>query len=506
MTASKQRHVIKKQILELELSSKQGAFELQNQISQIYRDKIVPLIDRYCSQLSSPDAIDKINRLELDLGNININNLEQDLIKKVEAQIKQQLPKKIKPSNLLSSSQERSQPTISNTSQERSQLTTSDLETISYFIQTGTLPWYSEKLSKQELEKLFEQQIKTNPEQVKRLLVEFFKDQNYLKRIIYQFSDSTLIKITKLFSVKLSQFITDYNNEIQQILSEVDNFKHISIAKSRLVRWQGIFLGFTFNQNTQFKSDQFVRENLVHLATSLSINYTSLINNITKTVEHLQQKNKNTFKSQLPEILVQIQADILQPNTSKPQPISTKPQPPDNQDLQSDPFTDADEIYINNSGLILLWPFYKQLFTKIGLLEKNNFVDTNAAQKAVLILQYLVDASTEIPESNLPLNKILCGINISEPIATSLDISETEIAECETLLAAAIANWSVLKNTSIDGFRKTFLQRDGIIRIRHGSWLLQVERQTYDILLDKIPWSIRVIKLPWIDDLFQVEW
>lgn len=494
MSTSKQRHVIKKQILELELSSKNGAFELQNQIGKIYHDKIVPLIDAYCSQLSSPDVIDRINRLELDLGKININNLEQDLIQKVEAQIKQQLSKKIKPNSLFSNSQ------------ERSPSTASDLETISYFIQTGTLPWYAEKLSKQELDKCLEQLIETSPEQVKKLLVEFFKEQNYLKRIIYQFSDTTLSKITKLFSVKLAKFITNYNQEIQQILNEVDNFKHISLAKSRLERWQGIFMGFTFNQNPQFKPNQFVQENLLHLATSFSLNYTSLINNITKTAEHLQKENNYTFKSQLPEILSQIQSQISQPDTSKEKPLSTQTKLPDSQDLQSNSFSDADEIYINNSGLILLWPFYKQLFTKIGLLQKNNFIDTNAAQKAVLILQYLVDGSTEIPESDLPLNKILCGIDLLEPIETSLNINNAEIEECETLLAAAIANWSILKNTSIDGLRKTFLQRDGILRIRHGSWLLQVERQTYDILLDKIPWNIRVIKLSWIDKILYVEW
>ena len=146
------------------------------------------------------------------------------------------------------------------------------------------------------------------------------------------------------------------------------------------------------------------------------------------------------------------------------------------------------------------------MFQKIELVQQSSFINPDAAQKAVLILQYLVDATTEISESNLPLNKLLCGIDIFEPMATSLDLTEAEISECETLLSAAIANWSVLKNTSIAGFRKTFLQREGILRIRHGSWLLQVERQTYDILLDRIPWSIRAIKLPWIDEILYVEW
>ena len=97
-------------------------------MSQIYREKIVPLIDSYCSQLSLPDAIDKINRLELDLGNIDLNNLEQDLIKKVEVQIQQQLTKEINSNELSFSAKERSPETTSNSEPlERSLSSNSDL-------------------------------------------------------------------------------------------------------------------------------------------------------------------------------------------------------------------------------------------------------------------------------------------------------------------------------------------------------------------------------------------
>ena len=502
---NQQRHIIKKQILELELSSKEGTFELQNQVSKIYHEKIVPLIDYYCSQLSSPDVINKINRLELDIGKININNLEQDLIQTVETQIKQQLTKKINSNQLSLSTSLRSPFNTDSNSQERSHSNTSDLEMIGYFIQTGILPWWSKKLSKQELEKSFEQLIKTSPEQVTSLLNDFFKNENYLRRIIYHFSDSTLIKITNLFSPKLSQFVANYNKEILDILSQLDDFQRISLAKFRFEQWRGIFLNFTFNQNIQFEVSQFIKENILHLATSFHIDYIFLVNNIIQILDRLKKENQTTFKNQLLETLSEIQERIEEIDTSRNN-LLTRLQPRNHILDLGNRFNNADEIYINNSGLILLWPFFKRLFEKIELVQKNSFTNTNSAQKAVLVLQYLVDSTTEIAESNLPLNKLLCGIDIFQPIETSLDITEAEIVECETLLAAAITKWAVLKNTSITGFRKTFLQREGILRIRHGSWLLQVERQTHDILLDKIPWSIKVIKLPWINRILYVEW
>ncbi|NEQ10531.1 MAG: hypothetical protein F6K37_32815, partial [Moorea sp. SIO4E2] len=87
---NQQRHIIKKQIIELNLSSQQGAFELQNEVSRIYRHKVLPLIDNLLSQFSDLDTIHRINTLEIDLGNIDINNLEQELIDKILEQIQQQ--------------------------------------------------------------------------------------------------------------------------------------------------------------------------------------------------------------------------------------------------------------------------------------------------------------------------------------------------------------------------------------------------------------------------------
>jgi len=63
-----------------------------------------------------------------------------------------------------------------------------------------------------------------------------------------------------------------------------------------------------------------------------------------------------------------------------------------------------------------------------------------------------------------------------------------------------------LGSISIEGFRIAFLQREGLLTVRNGDWLIRVERQTHDILLDRIGWTIGIIKLPWLDDIIYVEW
>ncbi len=512
-----QRHIVKKQILELNLSSQKGVFELQNDVSRIYRYKIIPLIDDLLSQFSNSDTIYRVDWLEIDLGNIDINSLEEELIEKTIEEVKLQLEEK------LSSKTEISTKTVNQTdispfSQKDTEISTktvnqtdispfsqkdveknrpSQIEIFSYFLQTGTLPWWTENLTKQELEEYCDRLLTNSPERVKSIIIESLKNAKQLQRLIYQFSDSILLKIAGLFSADLVRFIADYNTDIKGIFKQLEETRNIPEAKLRLEIWQGILLSLSSEVNIKVDKLRLIQANLLHIATSNGINYPDFLNNLVTKIEHLTREGKE-FKSTLPEILDNIK--FTQQDTKL-----IRPEEQANISL-FDTFSDSDEIYICNAGLILLWPFLNRFFVKIGLVQENLFINIISAQRATLLLQYLVDNSTEIPEHTLPLNKILCGIDLLEPIETNLEITEPERAECENLLSAVIQNWSILKNTSVEGLRKAFLQRNGILRIRDRSWLLQVERETYDILLDKIPWSIRVVKLPWMDNLLYVEW
>ena len=42
--------------------------------------------------------------------------------------------------------------------------------------------------------------------------------------------------------------------------------------------------------------------------------------------------------------------------------------------------------------------------------------------------------------------------------------------------------------------------------MRTGSWLLSVERQPYDLVLDRFSWSWAWLKLPWMPEPLTVEW
>lgn len=163
-------------------------------------------------------------------------------------------------------------------------------------------------------------------------------------------------------------------------------------------------------------------------------------------------------------------------------------------------------LYLNNAGLVLLWSYLPRFFRTIGLVDAKDFINGEARERGLLMLQYLVSGKTEFQEHELLLNKLFCGWPLPEPVTCKLDIRDHERAEVDTLLDAVIENWKSLRKTSRNGLREAFLQREGRLSRDEMGWQLKVNRVGVDVLLESLPWGIGLIRLPWMKDTIRVEW
>jgi len=161
-------------------------------------------------------------------------------------------------------------------------------------------------------------------------------------------------------------------------------------------------------------------------------------------------------------------------------------------------------LYIDNAGLVLLHPFLSRLFSSLGISADDTLA---LPERALCLLHYLATGQTVAPEYALVLPKILCHLPLEWPAESDVGLSVAERDEAHVLLESAIRHWEALRNTSPDGLRGTFLMRPGKVVMREdGDWVLQVEANTADILLDQLPWGISMIKLPWMSTMLWVEW
>jgi hypothetical protein len=165
-----------------------------------------------------------------------------------------------------------------------------------------------------------------------------------------------------------------------------------------------------------------------------------------------------------------------------------------------------DSIYVNNAGMIIIWPFLSTLCSKLGLLDGKEFIDDYSLQKAVLMLHYIGFGDEKFEESNLVLNKILCGASPDFFVDTSLRLNEMDKSIGEQMLIAVTKNWEKLGNTSPTGLRESFLKRDGIVKKNENNYTLIVEAKPFDMLLKTIPWNIMMIQTSFMDIRLLVEW
>jgi hypothetical protein len=166
----------------------------------------------------------------------------------------------------------------------------------------------------------------------------------------------------------------------------------------------------------------------------------------------------------------------------------------------------GEPVYIGNAGLVLLHPYLPRFFKLLNLTEGRAFKDEFSAHKAAHLLQYLANKNTSSEEHEMVLNKLICGIELTTPLLRDIEITEEEIETCEGLLEGVIQNWTILKKTSNDNLRASFLMRQGRLVLESKGWKLRVEEKPYDILVEKLPWGISMIKMPWMNTIIYVEW
>jgi len=146
------------------------------------------------------------------------------------------------------------------------------------------------------------------------------------------------------------------------------------------------------------------------------------------------------------------------------------------------------------------------------LLERTNCTgdksDLRPEKKplAANILHYLASAQEMDMEYNLLFEKFLCEMPFEEPLSRKIILSDQAKIECNDLLLSIIRFWPELKNTSPDGLRQMFLQRDGKLDLQSSPYKIYVERKAQDILIEKLQWNISIIKLPWMKDLLFADW
>jgi hypothetical protein len=565
---SEQRHIIKRQVIELKIRSSAQARLCQEELSRIYRQRVIPLIEQRCDELAKPDRLYRIQALDLDLGALDPQNLEEEFTAKVDEALCRELARQI------------------DACEEAGPQAQSQLELFAFFARTGSLPWWAEPAHPGLLAENLELLLRELPEALSHLLGELAHEPGPRQRVVNHYTDEQLAALCGLLlPVHAQAFERDVPGLFESLQNPPAATRDLAL-RFRQSLWDHLLMVAGIGGGQYDSLDDFYRavlervaadpdgmggEGLTALRRTMRAGRPVLDNPLHQAIavsrsipvsERLADRLAalqaaggplspawSGLRAVVPQFPATFQTELLAILDRSPasEPVeaialhvlrllgsgsasqaeitrvihmfrsaagdsdasarAVFEALPANKEPLDLSFSEAEELSVGNAGLVILWPFLTHFFTRLGLLDRERrFNDRAGRHRAAGLLQVVASEDTSLAEYLLPLNKLLCGLELLEVFDFGPPLLASEAEECTHLLEAVIAQAPILRDMSVDGFRGTFLLRSGLLTTRDGMWILHAERQTYDVVLERFPWSWEWVKLPWMEAPLRVDW
>lgn len=479
-------HIIHRINLEIETSGRTVANQLKDSALRLLYTDILPRIEKYLDSLESQGKHIRFDQLDIELDTLQADTFEEEFARLTEQAFRSKIEPVVE--------KERND-------QENDALTLTGKEQVIhcflFFLETGRLPWWYSRsgnmLSEKNLEEIF---TGVSGFVSEKLLPLISKHPAALERLLNQYSPGFIFSC--IFSSAQIQPVIDndsWSGKIIQLLNKI---------------YQITFIQNTPVLHLQQNALKNLTMQIISTKKLLSKQQMQLmIDELSAKIASAEMIDPTELKSLFEEISRKL---ALSPSSNqeiqalqKSQELSEHIQEPIPK-TQNQKLLDEDGIFLNNAGLVLLYPFLESFLGNFGLLENGRFKNTESQTLAIHLLHYLVAKTEQAPEYDLIIEKFLCNWNSDTPIARDVTLTQAMKDESEQLLSAAIRHWSALKNTSPDGLREGFLQREGKLVLNDFQNRLIVENKTQDVLLSFLPWGYSIVKLPWMKNILLVEW
>lgn len=504
-------HIIRRQIVNLEIDSRLDAFAIQQDVSWILQNRVLPRMEILLDELIPEGVVWRLDQLELFLGELSSENLENQLVERyIEALTTSLIEGKIFteiPQDLII---------------KKVGIETAVLEEWIFFLRNGHISWKQGKLEFDDWIENLIKAIRLNNKWLQGNVTHLFLETNVIKRLVWQFPDTVCME---LFRALKTSWFSSFNNLYQGIFSRIlssFSLNNLKIRQIRLKFWEKTFQTLYIQQS----QEKYLYELLKEWINIMILEFEANSNNVNNFLQTLVKESEVAIdiayiEAYTNELYLSISNRLAKnkDNHKKNPGLQEESDSDDfsnSQRKNTDPAfflserqntnTDSEGFYIQNAGVIILHPFLKAIFEELGYLEGGEFLDIEKQWRAVHLIQYLACGELNTPEYNLAFNKVICGLPLNLPIPKELELSNFEKNEADHLLSTVIDYWKALKNTSPDGLRVNYFMREGKLSLEGGKWKIRIEAKTQDILLNQLPWGISMVQLSWMRDRITIIW
>lgn len=472
-------HLLQKHIVDVRCSSQVFGKEIQNTLSDVLEKDFYPKLEAVLDQYSVENYEWEIENLTIELPDISQKNWKKEFISQTLIQIEEYLKNNFPVLEL-----DKTEEKLKNFGFESRTKLAENL--FFEYLKTGAIAENSYSKNADEIVEA----IEISELFCERLIRIFDESQNALIRFYFNinesFKEKVIFEVLKLSTSKqkISELLNDFfSSDIKfSTVEELEKwiYHHQNFSENQDLRNEKLYR----KDEEPFESDQEEIMNREKCSNEVDKEKRSVNNNKKSGIN-----TANTFNEDSHQNLKTDQQDIRENTITNPSELQIS------------------SLYIDNAGLVILHPFLVNLFQKLNLCNDEVWKDKESQHKAVLLTQYLITGQEIFFENELILNKLICGFSVENVINTRQKISEEEKEVCNDLLSVVIEYWSVMKNSSVEALRETFLQRAGKLSLSevHSSELW-VEEKGVDVLLASLPWGIGMIQIPWMDNFLHCYW
>jgi hypothetical protein len=530
--------VIQRLFIEIDSDEDTVDHQRSEEIVELLKTHIIPFLEKvlqsYFSENSKPV---RIPELHLDFGSLDPDNWVESVRSFLHQELPQQLSDAIAEQEAVEHAESRQQalqlPASSSKTDDGKSAHAAPfsrdrlLNITLHFLESGAMPWWA--LREENVPHLRSEWLKRldspdAPALVAMLIDQIKAETTCIERLLQQFGSdfiAALLNVVKsankalwtavILIQKQSTLLsgTAIASLVNFVLAAILNSNATTklVPKTVLKQW---FIATPLVPKSRKKLVQVLEElpksnasSLLKVVTAMhhkiGIDFAALLlpkNPPTKDKENTPQKGKETLAQEMksnPEFAAKVLRKLFKTDESG-SPLQQSKQ--------------AESIYVDNAGIVLLSPFIPHFLTQAGVLKNKQFETAEDRCKAVYTLHYLATGEITATEDALFLPKVLCRWPIDKPLP-ACEVSNAAVLDTliEALWEAVKARWSAMKRSQFDGLRSSFLKRPGKLEQDHaGHWTLTVESHGMDMLLQYIDWSIYMIRHTWMDEFVYVEW
>lgn len=525
-----QTHHIQQQQINIDWFNIAEPHRLKDQLANFARQQLLPQMESLFDELTRDGRLIQIDKVVIDLGDIytsnasNASSWQQAFCKKFVVQLKEQLLQHAGDTQIPGENFE-----------DEVQRAEIIFKQFLFFLHYGRLPWWGATRETAVLRKAVSQftpaqwrhlgQAIDKDEQARRRLIVFCEDEQLERYCSAVFGLNNVAQILLLFvpipeNESLFRSWRHYCwSRLFELATAQRQPKAVTKCLQELLVLRAVVGTWTKDSSKVEKTFE-LNEQSRQAMSALPEPWRTWIAPLLKIYFHWEAKENNAERLIRRLMAGEGFSTLIRITTQAPQEISLPPEPSALSEarpafeeetsnvkkwIKTPDKAVESPISVAAAGMVIVHPFIQELFREQSLLTEHDFRSEECRHTGVNMLAYLAFGNLDIEEYDLLLPKLLCSMPWEHALLP-WKLTDEQRKACDELLTAALHHWTALKSQSVQFLRQQFFWRNGKLKTTDDGWRLTIEKRAQDTLLDRLPWGVGVIRLPWMNKMLYVNW